>query len=270
VKIIFSRKGFDTSSGGVPSPIIDKVPISLPIPTNTDPSNTRYCDINLGGIVEDLSNGKIRSTDKCHKDPDLELGAFGQDGAAQTHLKNQGVGAGDLFLFFGLFQKAHEQAGVFKYQTGSKPEHRIFGWLQVGTIVNLRSDGKSFSKTHPKYEAHPHLLVDWMEKEKDSSLYLPPDQLNILREHGLPGFGKFSAENSNTLLSSNSSSCSLWKVPDWLNIARKGCGLSYHKNKALWRNDTLQTVGRGQEFVSDPKEDERLIHWLVELFKNAI
>jgi hypothetical protein len=38
MKIIFSRKGFDTTFGGVPSPIIHGVPYSLPIPTGEYPS----------------------------------------------------------------------------------------------------------------------------------------------------------------------------------------------------------------------------------------
>jgi hypothetical protein len=33
VKLILSRKGFDSAAGGVPSPLIDGRPVSLPIPT---------------------------------------------------------------------------------------------------------------------------------------------------------------------------------------------------------------------------------------------
>jgi hypothetical protein len=42
VRIIFSRKGFDSASGGCPSPIVDGMPIPLPIPTR-QPIATIHC-----------------------------------------------------------------------------------------------------------------------------------------------------------------------------------------------------------------------------------
>ena len=68
VRIIFSRKGFDTGSGGRPSPIKDGCPISLPIPT-TRRSITRYEDIGLGELVEEVTGGRIRRNQLCHNDP---------------------------------------------------------------------------------------------------------------------------------------------------------------------------------------------------------
>jgi hypothetical protein len=104
VRIIFSRKGFDSGVGGVPSPIIDGRPISLPIPTNRR-SETTYADLGLSEIVEAATKGRIAGTSLCHHDPMFEQGrcAFGQTGAAQAHLANNAVGVGDVFLFFGLF-----------------------------------------------------------------------------------------------------------------------------------------------------------------------
>ena len=58
MKIIFSRKGFDTKFGGAPSPIIDGVPYSLPIPTGDYPSVSTYRDLNLGAA---LSTVKLKS-----------------------------------------------------------------------------------------------------------------------------------------------------------------------------------------------------------------
>lgn len=119
MKIVFSRKGFDSSAGGVASPILpDGTLVSLPIP---DPgSHITYDDLTrheypLGQMVEDLTEKEIRRDDKVHLDPDLEIGAylrtpgwrplFGQDGAAQGHLRNSGIKEGDLFLYFGWFRK---------------------------------------------------------------------------------------------------------------------------------------------------------------------
>ncbi|CAI8922445.1 hypothetical protein EMIT0158MI4_310005 [Burkholderia ambifaria] len=37
--------------------------------------------------------------------------ALGQTGAAQGHLSNNGVGAGDVFLFFGWFRQVEKSRG---------------------------------------------------------------------------------------------------------------------------------------------------------------
>ena len=55
--------------------------------------------------------------------------AFGQTSAAQSHLKNNGVGEGDVFLFFGLFAEVG---------TGD-PHHRIFGYLKVDNVQQIGS-----------------------------------------------------------------------------------------------------------------------------------
>ena len=104
-KIIFSRKGFDSSTGGMPSYKRDETLISFPIPSQIN-TLTTYNDLNLGKDIQDLSNNKIKSTDTCHFDPNLDYGEFGQVGAAQTHLKNNNVKVGDLFLFWGWFLEA--------------------------------------------------------------------------------------------------------------------------------------------------------------------
>lgn len=50
MKIIFSRKGFDTSSGGAPSPIISGQPCSIPIIAQGR-SETTYDDLGPGETV---------------------------------------------------------------------------------------------------------------------------------------------------------------------------------------------------------------------------
>ena len=115
LKIILSRKGFDSSNGRVPSPILpDGRLVPLPIPSTRDPhtcDEVKINDIPLGPLVEDLTACKIARTRPCHLDPDLDaaslprlagwLPAFGQIDAAQTHLARHDIGAGDLFLSSG-------------------------------------------------------------------------------------------------------------------------------------------------------------------------
>ena len=104
MKVVFSRKGFDSAAWKAPSPIIGGEPISLPIPTERR-SETSYHIIGLGNIVEQITKRRISAGDLCHDDPMFLNGrwAFGQAGAAQSHLEQNDVGIADVFLFFGLF-----------------------------------------------------------------------------------------------------------------------------------------------------------------------
>ena len=130
MKIVFSRKGFDSQNGGVPSPIFpDGTALSLPIPYPRSPTrfrDVRWRSTSLGPIVECLSNGRVKGKHWCHLDPDLNADAlarspgwrpaFGQVEIAQRHLENQGVGPGDLFLFFGWFRAVEPgNGGTWRY-----------------------------------------------------------------------------------------------------------------------------------------------------------
>jgi len=79
MRIVFSRKGFDSTYGSKPSPLIKGVPVSLPIPAtggDADPSATRYRDLQgdlpFGALVHDLTGGRIGADDFCHLDPDID------------------------------------------------------------------------------------------------------------------------------------------------------------------------------------------------------
>jgi Nucleotide modification associated domain 3 len=156
MRVIFSRKGFDSASGKAPSPIIEGEPISLPIPTKRR-SETSYRLAGVGKIVEHVTNGRIGADDLCHEDPVFFNGrwAFGQTGAAQSHLERNGVGVGDVFLFFGLFAS----------RDGRDRHHRIFGYLQVDEVrrlgcrasksdnPRLRGQGEECASLPPSHQA---------------------------------------------------------------------------------------------------------------------
>ena len=237
MRIIFSRKGFDSAAGGGPSPIVDGRPISLPIPAGVA-SSTTYGDIGLGEHAARASRGKIGADDLCHHDPmfrDDGTCIFGQVGAAQTHLANQGVGLGDVFVFFGLFRE--EETG--------EPHHRIFGFLEVERMIHIgecdEAELRSFSDIR-----HPHALA--MHGSNDC-LYVGP--------------GHTAKRASDTLrLTAPDGPPSLWKRPEWL---RKG-GLSYHKRSDRWLSGwRLNSVARGQEFVADIGRRQAPRHWLEQI-----
>ena len=126
MKIVLSRKGFDSQSGGVPSPLFpDGTALSLPIPARHAPTRFRelhWGNGSLGPLVEHLTMGRVREGDRCHLDPDLRADApprrpgwrpaFGHVEIAQSHLEREGVGTGDLFLLFGWFRPVEPAAAV--------------------------------------------------------------------------------------------------------------------------------------------------------------
>ncbi|ABC30826.1 hypothetical protein HCH_04116 [Hahella chejuensis KCTC 2396] len=75
MRLILSRKGFDSSAGGTPSLIMpDGRMISLPIPAGAKYQKLGMLNIegvDIGGILEDLTNGGINAATTVHIDPDL-------------------------------------------------------------------------------------------------------------------------------------------------------------------------------------------------------
>lgn len=266
MRIIFSRKGFDSGSGGVPSPILDGSLVSLPIPTNRR-SVTTYGDIGLGDIVRDLTRGRLGASDFCHHDPDLGVGALGQVGRAQSHLNNNGVGAGDLFLFWGLYRRAARTPAGYRYIPGAPNEHRIFGWLLIGEVVCLGPDGTWAIDEHPRLRAHPHCRPGWKD---NNTLYLAAEALRIGgKALDLPGAGVFPRPSDALRLSAHSRPTSLWNVPRWLNPRHGGVGMTYHSDAKRWADATVQTVAKGQEFVASAGERPDAAAWLEALFDEA-
>lgn len=223
MRIVFSRKGFDSAAGGGASPIVDGRPISLPIPAGMA-SRTTYGDLGLGELAGWASHGRLGAGDLCHHDPMFtEDGQclFGQCGAAQTHLSNQGVCVGDVFVFFGLFVEE---------ETGEK-HHRIFGFQEIAQIIDLSSAPKD-RIAELSALGHPHALA--MHGTNDV-IYAGPGA-TASRAH--PELRLTVAEGPP----------SLWNIPNWL----RQTGLSYHSRADRWLHGSrLQSVARGQEFVAD-------------------
>ena len=281
MKIILSRKGFDSSAGGVPSPIFpDGAMYSLPIPETGHGGCTRYNDIirngrSIVGLVSDLTGGKYTGEHFAHLDPDLRAESiprqegwkpvFGQDGAAERHLQSHGVGPGDLFLYFGWFKRVEQVGGRYRYSHGAPDLHVIFGWLQVER--RIRSDDKSALPTWAA--SHPHYLR--AKSGTLDSIYTSSDVLNVPNISGdVAGGGVFGTFDPRLCLTQHGKTRSLWQLPPWFDPEGKESALSYHGNRARWTSCdgyvTLQSVGRGQEFVISCDEYPEAIDWLATLF----
>jgi len=229
MRIVLSRKGFDSGSGGAPSPIVAGRPTSLPIPAR-DRSATCYADLGLGELVERATRGKIARDHLCHEDPLFADGEclFGQCGAAQSHLRNRRVGIGDLFLFFGLFAE----------ETTGERHHRIFGFLRVEEMAAPHAMPALAALARP----HPHTLGEWnannmVYRGEGAVARTAPSALRLTQPGG---------------------PLRRWAVPAWLRRA----GLSFHAAPERWlAADRLDTVARGQEFVCDVGDDPAARSW---------
>lgn len=264
MKVIFSRKGFDASAGGCPSPIINGIPLSLPIPYLN--STMSFGHFNLGKMVAGLTNGKLSKSDLCHNDPDLNLGAFGQVSSAQSHLNNQNVGCGDLFLFFGWFREAEFVDGKYRYKKDRQDHHRIFGWMFVDQKLTVGSETKQFSCDYPKYANHPHAIGQWAP---NNTIYIAPKTFSLFERVSLDGFGRFRMSQRTLLSSHTAPTKRFWNVPNWLNPEKGGCIPSYH-DKTNYINGLLKTAGRGQEFVCQPTQNDKFEKWMLDLFSDAV
>ncbi|MCY4028235.1 MAG: hypothetical protein OXH75_18215 [Acidobacteria bacterium] len=214
MKLVLSRKGLDSSSGGVPSPLLpDGTAVPLPIPARHGPKrfrDVRWRDGSLGPLVEDLTGGRVRADHRCHLDPDLQPGAlprpagwrpvFGQHGAAQSHLAREGVGPGDVFLYFGWFQLAEPAAsGRWRYVRHAPPVHRLFGWLQVSEVVAVGTDTAGVLAARPWLSDHPH--VNGPSWRSNNTIYVSTRTLRIGgRSTGARGGGLFSGASDRLTL----------------------------------------------------------------------
>ena len=285
MKLIFSRKGFDTNYGGIPSPILpDGSMISFPIPHDQEPTfkDIKYNKTNLFNILDELAYG-FEQDQGTHLDPDLRyearprshgwLPCFGQVGNPQSHLENMGVSLGDLFLFFGWFHQTYyddiEEKILFAQDAPDL--HMLFGWLQIGDIFKPTLDPDSvpdWASHHP----HVHYAEDY--PESNNTLYVAFKHLHIpgLKKK-IAGGGVFNKFNRALQLTAPGCTRSIWQLPQWMFPSNGRKPLSYHKDIKRWRREDnhtlLQTVGKGQEFVLDCDEYPEAASWLLNLFKQT-
>lgn len=261
MKLILSRKGFDSSAGGCPSPILpDGRLLTLPIPDRH--SLIRYGDIDFGEdygtLLSQLTGGRLNRGSRAHHDPDLVAShlprspgwrpVLGQSGAAQGHLRRQGVAVGDLFLFFGLYRPVEKYRRRWRFVPGSRARHVIWGWMQIAEVLQV-------DRLTPGYQwldYHPHLQ---MPPDPSNTLYIASDSLSMGQEASFPGSGIFSHLDPLLQLTADDSvNPSQWQLPAWFYPDQRP-PLTYHQKMQRWHRDGdrcfLQCAARGQEFVLD-------------------
>lgn len=275
MKIILSRKGFDSASGGYPSPyfIDDGRLISFPIPEENDKNEINtgltYADLLFDEKTTYLDLMKqlgIHKHDKkfVHLDPDVNpyvllnrqedwRGLFGQCSSAQSHLRNKEVESGDLFLFFGWFRDVVKTDNGYQYIRGTD-KHMIWGYLQVDEIESINE----IKVYEPWKRTHPHYFY---RDRTQNTAYIARKQLEFFPQ--LPGFGTFDYHESLVLTHPQENKKSVWKLPKFFH-PHYGTKMSYHEKRLdKWElYDSyciLNSVGRGQEFVIEG--DNEVITW---------
>jgi hypothetical protein len=281
MKIILSRKGLDSGYGGHPSPIMpDGTLLSFPIPSQDE--KISYRDIhNSDGItyletLKKLIKGKkFKDVDKkfvvdesfnfnCHLDPDLEsstlikgrekgwLPSFGQTGASQTHLANEGVGKDDVFLFFGWFKKTEIKNGKLSFVRDAYSDvHLIWGYLQIGEILNNKSDMIRYNwlKDHPHYG----------RIDPNNTIYL--SKQNLSWDGNLPGAGILNFDEKLILTTPNHSRTK-WNLDPTI---FKKLKITYHSPNS-WKDEYFKSADKGQEFVVHA--DKGAIDWAKKIISN--
>lgn len=262
-KIILSRKGFDSASGGYPSPILpDGTMLSFPIPED---NGIYYKDLTYKGssyldLMNQLGIKGFDENSRVHLDPDINRDTldrqgqeweaiFGQCGSSASHLDNNQVKEGDIFLFFGWFRKTINTAAGLKYDPNDKEgKHVLWGYLEVGKAFKIIEEDK--------YPRHYLSHVHFEEKGySNNSAYIAMEKLSF--EPTKYGAGVFKYDDS-LVLSCSTGLKSIWQLPLCFH-PDNGTQITYHANPEKWtkENDycTLESVGRGQEFVISENPD---------------
>ena len=251
MKIVLSRKGFDSQYGKQASPILpDGTLLSLPIPSHDD---LTYSEIHWEGrsywdIISSLKpKTDLNEHNHCHLDPDLRAcsiirrdgwePAFGQTGSSLTELRNFNINVGDLFLFFGWFKETEYKNGRLCYKSKAKDLHLIYGYMQIGYVVDNDAAIPDWLKYHPHANCTNYQEL-W--KKGQNAIYLPSEHLSFAPNR--PGAGTFTFDER-FILTKSGFSRSRWEFPPNM----KGVPISHNPNG--WKPNYFQSSARGQEFV---------------------
>lgn len=188
MKVVLSRKGFDSANGGIPNAIMPNgVLVPFPIPSDDEATfGQLHCgNIRYDELLQDLAPRRFFG--HCHADPDLDKArwtmppagwkpAFGQIGPSARYLvKTVGLAPDDLILFFGWFRFVERDLlGHCKYLADSHDMHLIWGYLQVGEILSTPD------RIVREYPWHPH--ADQRRFDDSNILILPRQTLSFAED----------------------------------------------------------------------------------------
>lgn len=269
MKIILSRKGFDSANGGIVSPIFeDGTLMSFPIPDKNEKIDT-YNDLMYGeqSYREILDNLHFKDTSDyhCHVDPDLDCARrkvvpdgwkpiFGQINSSARYLlrDEDSVQEGDIFLFFGNYHAVEKSEGHYRYIRKSGDFYKdndlqiIWGYLQVGKILTNKEE---------------QLAMNWHPHARGGRPDNPSNVLFVAAEHlsfasDMPGAGllKFSKDRVLTREGANKATWKKSSIYDLDNILSKRKNLAKEPDKGIyyagiWQELKLRESAECQEWA---------------------
>lgn len=217
IVLVLSRKGMDTATGKMASPIFYKTKkmLSLPIPilnkkeeekekTRIEKTNITYSE-KYNKIIEKLN--KNNDNQLLHCDPMIDPSmiefndkirpSLGQCGPAATYLLNgfekNGITKNGIilenttiiFLFFGRFHFVKDDKYIKNYKDDKVPYydkdlHVIWGYLVVDNIVPLKENNSK------EYNWHPHSTDYYISNSKSTK-----NNTLFISEAGNAGVFKF-------------------------------------------------------------------------------
>jgi hypothetical protein len=274
-KVILSRKGFDGTTGGKASPIIDGKLVSLPIPRAD--SGDFYKNLIFSPtesylkVMKDLG---IKLYSEAHVDPDIRKsiipnrperwrGLFGQSGPSQGTLHNRQVGKGDIFLFFGWFKEVRRINGVYQYCPDAPDIHAIFGYLEVDCVFDIQA-GASVPYWM-KY--HPHIKEREEYGTQRNAIYMATKSFS--KSPQKQGWGCFRYDKRLVLTKEGAKKRSLWELPPCFQGEHENFTCGIKKWEILQNgNVEMQINGRGDQelYISDKPE---VVEWAENLISSC-
>jgi len=222
--------------------------------------------MSLGQIIDELAAGPQIGQRRAHLDPDLVREArprlpgwrptLGQLGAAGTHLRNEGVSEGDLFLFFGWFRHTERASDGLHFRRRTNGFHAIFGYLEIGEIfrVDPYADLPAWLRDHP--HATPSRRAN-----RSNTVYVASRRLSFHPSY--PGAGVFRFNDRLVLTKKDCSRRGRWNLDP---VLFRHVRISYHSETA-WHDGYFQSYPRAQEYVIHA--DDPIIAWASRIIRSS-
>ncbi|RBP96130.1 hypothetical protein DFO70_102457 [Cytobacillus firmus] len=292
MKLVLSRKGFDSGSGGCLSPYNHETGqyIWFPIPekVNSYSNQIRYPNIlvkneylsGLNGSTLSEVYKSLKGTDRvklrknefasiddnelfAHFDPMLGIPPW----IEENEKFKIGKGFGQFNAAPHLEKHNVNEGSVFLFFGGFQSTshrkisgHYIYGWLKIKKRIETYKECKEIIEQY-NLDHHPHISEAAFNRNQKNYIFLPDKWL--FEDLKIPGCGYFTTLNDSLLLSSNKeSNKATWKLPIFFyqNLTQ------VHQKTWQHTQDGFCTVktGIGQEFVTQlsAKGEE----WFRELF----
>jgi hypothetical protein len=204
----------------------------------------------------------INSFSECHLDPDLInnrsaknwMPAIGQVGASSSELKNRKIGKGDLFVFFGRYQKVDHKNAAFSY-SNDKEMHAAWGYMEVEERYNAQQIRNG--EIPEALKKHPHATIDHLKSQKTNVIFTAKKELSFMK--GVSGHGTFKWNESQRLSSEKVSGVARWEPIQ---------GLKPLGNRIKAENDLWNSGGRGREFIIEITNQSKFDDWFKGVLNN--